>query len=202
MTPRSRFNSHLVADERSAPCPHDSSFMFQPFQHTGQLSPEDRLLVYATRTQGAWESLLNGEQTAFALGQVTAAAALPDLTEYVSVTGLLDGRLCLREVLADNVVEAMTAVMAENPQGSPWTQVDEHSYVSLLGWGVALCYEMTPGAEMLSLRFADDIAEAITQARRVVELPRSLVGMQTIIHERIDVLLASARARVYYQLCG
>ena len=67
------------------------------------------MLIQAAQTSGKWSQWLSAEQTAYAMGQVTAARALPTLIEFVTITTLLDSRIRMRE---SSRVETVTNSMS------------------------------------------------------------------------------------------
>jgi hypothetical protein len=168
---------------------------FQPFINKGQLRGCDSLLIQAAQANGQWSQWLSAEQTAFALGQVTTARALPTFIEFVTIATLLDSRIRMRDYFDDILVEAITATLINDGDVLEWKQVDATTYVCVIGAGAAACIETNPGNEILYLRYANQIAEAIARAQNETELPRSLLGLQIHLQECIDQLLTYARSK-------
>jgi hypothetical protein len=160
----------------------------------------DRLWVQTMHEIGTWYQLLSREQAAYALAQVTSARALPRLSEYVSVVALLESQLRLRDHLNDRLVQLISGVLHRNGPDLYWNKLDESIFCSVIGWGVALCVDTAPDCETLYLRFSDHIATAISAADRRAELPRSVIGIETNIYERFEVILERAREILWAEL--
>ncbi|MBI1277385.1 MAG: hypothetical protein GC179_04590 [Anaerolineaceae bacterium] len=198
--PMGLFQARLWFTEITKPSAHGSWMEFQPFMDKVHLNGCDALLVYSAQTAAKWSQLLSAEQTAYALGQVTTARALPALTEFVSASMLLDSRIHLREFLDDSLVEAISKTLENEAALLQWRQLEATSYVYVIGAGAAVCIETTYGDEKVYLRYANHIAEAIAQAQNEKELPRSLLGLQINLQECIDILLAHARSKTFAHL--
>ncbi|MEZ4667197.1 MAG: hypothetical protein R3E39_04645 [Anaerolineae bacterium] len=187
--------------EISSPSAQGSSISIQPFMGQERASPLDLYFIYSLKVSENWENWFSAEQSAYALAQVQAALALPSLTEFASVAALLECRVNFRTHLDDTIVEAITKVLISRGASINWNRVDSVNFASVVGAGVAACVDITSGGEVLYLRFANDVATAITKAKREAELPQSLQGLETLIRERIDELLAYARPYVLAKLC-
>lgn len=186
--------------EITTPSKHGSWMEFQPFMDKTHLRGCDALLIYSSQMAGKWTQLLSAEQTAYALGQITAARALPTLTEFVSASTLLDSRIRLRDFLDDSLVDTITDSLDSEAESLQWKQVEATSYVCVIGAGAAACIDTVPGDEKMYLRYANHIAEAIAQAQNETELPRSLLGLQINLQECIDLLLSHARSKTFNYL--
>jgi translation initiation factor 2B subunit (eIF-2B alpha/beta/delta family) len=173
---------------------------FQPFMNRTHLQGCDALLLHSAQKNKRWTQWLSAEQTAYALGQVTAARALPTLTEFVSTAALLDSRIRLRDYLDASLVNAITITLNRESEMLQWKQVEATSYACVIGAGAAVCVDTTLGDEMVYLRYANHIADAIAQAQNEKELPRSLLGLQINLQETIDTLLTYARSRTLLSL--
>jgi len=173
---------------------------YQPFMDKSRLRGCDSLLIQAAQANGKWSQWLSAEQTAYALGQVTAARALPTLMEFVTITTLLDSRIRMRDYFDDILVDAITATLMNDGELLQWKQVEATSYACVIGAGAAACIETQTGDEILYLRYANQIAEAIAHAQNETELPRSLLGLQIHLQECIDQLLAYARSKTLVYL--
>jgi hypothetical protein len=168
---------------------------YQPFIDKGQLRGCDSLLLNAVQANGKWSQWFSVEQTAYALGQVTAARALPTLVEFVTIATLLDTRIRLRDYFDDSLVDAITDTLLNEGGLLQWKQIEATSYACVIGAGAAACIETIDGDEILYLRYANRIAEAIAHAENENELPRSLLGLQIHLQECIDRILAHARSK-------
>ena len=198
--PISLFQPRLWFTEIAAPLTQDSLMEFQPFMDKNLLRGCDSLLLNAAQTNGEWLQWLSAEQTAFALGQVTAARALPKLIEFVTIATLLDSRIRMRDYFDDSLVDAITATLVNEGEFLQWKQIEATSYACVIGAGAAACIETIAGDEILYLRYANRIAEAIAQAQNETELPRSLLGLQTHLEECIDHLLVYSRRKTLAEL--
>ncbi len=198
--PMGLFQPRLWFTEISTPSTHGSWMEFQPFMDKSHLRGCDALLIYSAQVGEKWTQLLSAEQTAYALGQITAARALPTLTEFVSTSALLDSRIRLRDFLDDCLVEAITETLNIEAELLQWKQVEAASFVCVIGAGAAVCIDTVQGDEKVYLRYANNVAEAIAQAQNETELPRSLLGLQINLQECIDLLLAHARSKTFNYL--
>ena len=161
----------------------------------------DYFFLSSLRNQGQWEDWLTPEQTAYALAQVRAADAIPSLIEFASAAALLECRIRLREHLDATLIEAITRALILYGGSINWNRIDSTNFASVVGAGVAACIDTITGEEILYLRFANEVASAISNAQREAELPQSLLGLETHICERIDELLVHARTIALTQLC-
>jgi hypothetical protein len=193
--PMGLFQTRLWFTEITTPSVHGSLMEFQPFMDKAHLRGCDALLLQSAQTRGEWTQLLTAEQTAYALGQINAAQALPHLTEFVTASTLLDSRIRLRDFLDDSLVDAITNTLDAEAELLQWKQLEATAYVYVIGAGAAACIETIEGDEKVYLRYANHIAEAIAQAQNETELPRSLLGLQINLQECIDVLLTRARTK-------
>lgn len=166
-----------------------------------QIKHVDQFFINWMHDGGRWAEWLSPEQTAYALAQVQAVRALPSLTEIVSVAALLECRITLRDHLDTTLVEAITQALNLHGVSINWNRIDATSFACVVGAGVAACIDTTASGEVLYLRFANEVATAITKAQREAELPHSLLGLETHICERVDEVLAYARNLALYQLC-
>jgi len=189
------FQTRLWFTEITTPSAHGSWMEFQPFMDKAQLRGSDKLLLLSAQMRGEWTQILSAEQTAYALGQINTARALPHLTEFVTASTLLDSRIRLRDFLDDCLVDAITNTLSTEADLLEWKQVEATSYVCVIGAGAAACIETIHGNEKVYLRYANNIAQAIAQAQNETELPRSLLGLQINLQHCIDLLLARARTK-------
>jgi hypothetical protein len=194
------YQPRLWFAEISSPSAHGSTMAVQPFMRKDRIKHVDQFFINWMRDQKRWAEWLSPEQTAYALSQVQAAQALPSLTEYVSVAALLECRITLRDHLDTALVEAVTQSLVLHSATVHWNRIDSTNFASVVGAGVAACIDTTTGGEVLYLRFANEVATAITKARREAELPHSLLGLETHIGERVDELLLHARTLTLKQL--
>lgn len=191
----SSFQPRLWFTEVATPLTHGSLMQVQPFMEKSLLKGCDSVLIQAAQANGKWTQLLSAEQTAYALGHVTAARALPTLMQFVTIGSLLDSRIRMRDYFDDSLVDAITATLINEGDLLQWKQVEATSYACVIGAGAAACIETFIGDEILYLRYANPIADAIAQAQNETDLPRSLLGLQTHLHECIDQLLVYARSK-------
>lgn len=198
--PMGFFQPSLWLTELNSPSMHGSCMEFQPFMNRTHLPGCDTLLLYSAQANRRWTQWLSAEQTAYALGQVTAARALPTLTEFVSTAALLDSRIHLRDYLDGSLVQAIAVTLIKEGEMLQWKQVEATSYACVIGAGAAVCIDTTLGDELVYLRYANHIADAIAQAQNEKELPRSLLGLQINLQETIDILLVFARSRTLQTL--
>ena len=196
------FQTRLWFTEITTSSTQGSLMAYQPFMDKTLLRGCDSLLLTTAQINGKWTQWLSAEQTAFALGQVTTSHALPPLNKVVTIAALLDSRLRLRDYFDDCLVDAITDTLANEGDFLQWKQVEATSYACVIGAGVAACIETTSGDEILYLRYANQIAEAISQAQNETELPRSILGLQLHLQECIDLLLAYARRKTLQYLTG
>ena len=175
------YRNQFVPEERARIGAYESTFDCQPFL-----------------ADGATMQALTPEQTAYALGQVTANQVLPSLTLLENGYELLEYRVDLREALNADLVKELVAVLENDGADLHWNQVDASSYLCVIGAGVAACIDTTPGQEQLFLRYANALVSALHDAQRSEALPRSLLFLQTALYERFDALLAEVRKRTWY----
>lgn len=195
------YQPQLWFAEISSPSAHGSTIAIQPFMQKDRLNPIDQFFINGLRGRGQWAEWLTAEQTAYALAQVQTAHALPSLSEFVSVAALLECRITLRDHLDATLVEAITQALVLHSTAVHWNRIDATNFACVVGAGVAACIDTTQGGEVLYLRFANQVAAAITNAQREAELPHSLLGLETHICERVDELLVFARTLTLKQLC-
>lgn len=194
------YQTRLWFSEITSSSAHGSMMEFQPFINQGRMKPSDVFLLGWAQQHGEWTQWLSAEQTAYALGQVTAAKALPTLTEYVSIAALLDSRIRLREYLDSSLVDAISTTLHNHAQPIEWKQMDASCYVYVVGAGVAVCIDTVKDDEALYLRYSNPIAQAIAAAKNETDLPRSLLGLQNNLQECIDMLLTATRHLTLDQL--
>jgi hypothetical protein len=194
---RNLYAPQLTCEERSYLTSDETLVQEQPFLSGHKADFHSAELL---RELGGWESHISPEQTAFELSQVTAASVLPPLMQLDSGSELLEYHVRLRDHLASYMVMEMMAVLDSCGEELNWNQVDTTTYVCVIGAGVAACIDTTPGQEILYLRYANTLVSKLYGARRAAEMPRSLLFLQTTLHERVDALLAQARPRCWYWL--
>lgn len=187
--------------EISSPSAQGSAVSIQPFLRKERGNSLDLFLISTISEHGQWDKYFTAEQTAYALARVRAAEAIPSLIEIASAAALLECRIKLREHLNATLTEAITNALIHHGASINWNRIDSTSFASVVGAGVAACIDTTPNDEILYLRFANEVATAISNARREAELPQSLLGLETHICERIDELLVYARTIALKQLC-
>jgi hypothetical protein len=175
------YRNQLVPEERARIGAYESTFECQPFLLDDVTMPA-----------------LTPEQTAYALGQVTAHSVLPSLTLLENGYELLEYRVDLRETLNADLVKELVAALENDGADLHWNQVDVSSYLCVIGAGVAACIDTTSGQEQLSLRYANTLVSALHDAHQAEALPRSLLFLQTTLYERFDALLAQVRQRTWY----
>lgn len=198
----SLFQPRLWFTEIATPLTQGSLTEYQPFMNTSQLRGWDALLIQSAQASGKWSQWLSAEQTAYALGQVTSARALPTLIEFVTISTLLNSRIRMRDYFDDSLVDAIIATLITEGTSLQWKQVEATSYACVIGAGAAACIDTVTGDEILYLRYANKIAQAIAHAQNETELPRSLLGLQTHLEECIDHLLIHARSKTLTHLIG
>jgi hypothetical protein len=183
--------SRLVVDERR--CPAEDEPLAQPF-----LPGDDRSVpALSWLENGDWADLMNRENMAFALSQVTAANLLPPLLDLPTGVDLLRYHVELRDKLDPILVRELALILESQWQALGWEQVSQHSFLCVIGAGVAACIETTPGVECLSLRYANGLANELFHAGRAIDLPRSRLFLQTTLHEKINPLLVHLRDRCW-----
>lgn len=182
-------NSSIVVDERAYPAEEEQ--LAQPFL----LGADRSVPTLSWLEKGDWA--MDQENMAFALSQVTAANLLPPLLDLPTGVDLLRYRVELREKLDPILVREMALILESQWQALGWEQVSETTFLCVIGAGVAACIETTRGAECLSLRYANGLANELFHAGRAIDLPRSRLFLQTTLHEKINPLLARLRDRCW-----
>lgn len=182
--------------------PEEAFLTRQPFLPGNQSRASDRWLVGLAQLSGRWESLLSGEQTAYALGQVIADHLLPPLESVRSGHALLDYRVRLRDCLDSFMVEELVSVLAACGADHHWQQIETSVYASVIYDRVAACIDLQMQDETLYLRWDDDLADAINRAHAPRDIPLSLKGLQQVLYERFNALLIDARSRAFAWLAG
>jgi len=176
----------VIFEERVRPGVYESTYECQPFLSRGELP---------------WDmQALTQEQMAYALGQVTASNVLQSLTLLENGYEMLEYHVNLRDSLHPDLVKELVSVLDSSGSSLYWNQVDVSCYLCVIGAGVAACIDTTPGQEQLYLRYANTLVDALHQAQRAAELPRSLLFLQTTLYERFDLLLAEVRKRTWHWL--
>lgn len=198
--PISQYQPRLWLNEIAKASTQGTLMEFQPFMNKPLVKGCDSLLLNVAQTNGNWSQWLSAEQTAYALGQVTAARALPRLIEIVTIASLLDSRIRLRDYLDDSLVNAIAVTLTNEGDHLQWKQVEAFSYACVIGAGAAACIDTVAGMEILYLRYANQIAKQIAQAQNETELPRSLLGLELNLQESIDTLLTRARGKALAEL--
>jgi len=199
----SNFDPHLlVPEERATPADDLALLAHQPFLHQSPMHPFDRFTTNLTREQGVWENALSPEQTAYALAGVNAARVLPPLLDLESGYALLEYHVPLRQHLDSSLLAELASVLNDGGQALEWGRVDTHIYAAVIGAGMAACIDTTPGHESLYFRCNQALVSQFHSAHHAAELPRSLLFLQTALHERFDLLLDQIRTRVWYWLIG
>lgn len=184
---------HLIVCQESFRPFYESNLMaLQPFLKIGtELSDLELIGVRSIQ-----EISMSKEQAAYALAQVTAETAIPPLSHFASARALLECRVRLRDYLDDLLIEALVASLSTAGAVLHWRKLDSQVYASAIGSGVAACIDTTPGKETVYLRYSNEVAAAVRNAARGAELPRSLIGMQSNLHDRFEPLLAAARKHI------
>ncbi len=153
-------------------------------------------LCWAGET-GGWSSMVSRETLALALSQVTAAHILPPLVDLPAGVDLLNYRVELRQKLDPLLVRELTLVLESNWRSYGWEQVGPHTYLCVIGAGVAACMDMADGDEQLTLRYNNGLANELFHAGRAIDLPRSRLFLQTALYEKVNELLALLRSRCW-----
>jgi hypothetical protein len=192
----------LVTDERASMAQDSSTFECQPFLQTNSMHLLDRFTTNLSREQGAWATALSKEQTAYALAQVSAANVLPSLVELDTGCALLEYAVTLRNHMDGLLVAELVQVLQNDGQNAHWGKVDATVFAAVIGAGVAACIDTTPGHETLHLRYANALVTEFSTARRVAELSRSALFLQSALYERFDALLELIRGRTWLWLIG
>lgn len=176
---------HFVSEDTC--CPLDDIPAFQPFLTGGD-------------TCASGESGPTPEQIALALAQVTAAAILPPLLDLPCGTDLLNYRVDLRDRLDVSLLRDLAAILNRRWRDLGWTQISVSTYLSVIGAGVAVCIDTTPGSETLCLRYDSELENELFHAGRTRDLPRSRLFLQAALHEKINDLLAILRDQTWHWL--
>lgn len=159
-------------------------------------------ILKAAWHSGHWGDFLSAEQTALQLSQVTAANILPRLVELPCGSDLLAYRANLREHMSGTLVNELRMVLANLDEESCWKKVARDRYLCVIGAGVAACLDATPNAEVLYLRYANEIENMLFHAGRTLDLPRSRLFLQTTLYEKFDLLLKPVRSRMWHWYGG
>jgi hypothetical protein len=195
------YPSLLVTDEHSRVNP-DALYEDQPFVRPQAGLSARQYMARVFREMGHWSQAASPEQTAHALGYITAARVLPALVDIQSGRELLDYAVVLRQRLDAEMVAELAMTLRARAFALHWEQVGAHSYGAAIGSGVAVIIEITAGAERLYLRYASSLAEDLYNAHGAVELPRSQLFLQSALYERFDTLLDEVRRRTWMWLYG
>ncbi|MCB9450105.1 MAG: hypothetical protein H6672_01630 [Anaerolineaceae bacterium] len=195
------YPSLLVAGEVGQVKP-EALFQNHPFIQSGDSLPSSRYAACMARELGDWAQVFSPEQTACALGYVTADRVLSPLVALQDGRDLLDYAVSLRKHMDGELVSELAMTLRAKAFDLDWEQVGAHTYATPIASGVAVCVEITPGAEQVYLRYASGLAEHLTHARGAVELPCSCLFLQTVLYERFDALLDEVRQRTWMWLYG
>ena len=185
-------NRWIVEDERRYPA--EDAPLIQPFM-VGDAS--HGLTLGILEATGGSATLTNREGLALALSQVTAARLLPPLVDLPTGMDLLNYRVNLGESLDPILVRELSLVLESRWKDFGWEQLEPHTYLSVIGAGVAACIETTPGDEQLYLRYNSSLANELFHAGRAIDLPRSRLFLQSALHEKVNQLLAQLRERCW-----
>lgn len=192
----------MMSDDRAKPCANDSLMSQAVFIHRDDQCAGERFIIALTREAGNWSDICSAEQTAYILGQLTAAVVLPPVPSARQGRDLLSYCVRLRERLDTWVIDELADVLDTCGADMNWEQVDRMAYASAIGAGMAACIDLTPGREMLYLRYTARLAEEFHNACCTTELPRSSLFLQANLDERFDALLHSIRKRALHWLTG
>jgi hypothetical protein len=184
------YHNTITIDERSQP-PEDS-VAFQPYFSDAATS-----LTLLALEDGDWADPMQRERLALALSQVTASHILPPLVEVPTGEDLLNYQVILRDKIDPVLVAELRLVLDQQWRDLDWVKMGAYSYSFVIGAGVAATLDLSRGAEMLSLRYASDLADELYLAGRAIDLPRSRLFLQTALYERVDMLLAQVRERCW-----
>jgi hypothetical protein len=200
--PGSHYIPTIVTEERICPLVGESPIVFQPFVARSILNSQDAFVLDTARRRGCWTDVLTAEQTAFTLGQMNSAGSLPWLRDTTSLVGLLDYHVFLRDYLDAGLVDEIVNTLVNEHESKYWTRIESGVYICVIGAGVAACIDTTPNLEVLYLRYADAIIDAIAAAHFERDLPRSVRGLQMTLWERLDALFDGARLRLLHWLAA
>lgn len=192
----------LLVSEESARAELDSASLSKPFVRGRKGLSAERFKADLFRELGRWSDAVPPEQTAFALGSITAADVLPPLVGLENGRDMLDYNVRLRDRLDGELVNELAMTLRAKALEMHWEQIGAHSYAAVIGSGVAVCIEVTPGSEYLYLRYANALAEELHNAHGAVQLPRSRLFLQSALYERFDYLLNEVRQRTWSWLFG
>ncbi len=198
--PGSHYIPSVITEERSCPPPGESLVVFQPFVTRSILNSHDAFILDAARHEGRWTDILTAEQTALTLGQMTSTGSLPWMRDTISLIGLLDYHVFLRDHLDGCLVDEIVNTLVNEHESKHWIRIESSVYLCVIGAGVAACIDTTPNLEVLYLRYADTIIDAIAAAQFERDLPRSVRGLQMTLWERLDALFEGARQRLLHWL--
>jgi hypothetical protein len=171
---------HIQPDERCIP--PDDETLYQPFQ-PGAMSD----------LAGVPENI-DRECLALALSQLTAARLLLPLVEVETGEALLRYRVDLRAQVDTFVVEEIKRALETQWHKLGWEQLGQHTFLCVIGAGVAACIDTTPGEEQLCLRYASELAHEMFHAGCAPDAWRSRLFLQTTLYEKFNALLKIARA--------
>jgi hypothetical protein len=194
------FPRYLVAEERQKRPSSESLLENQPFLHQGLMNPIGYRTAQLAREAGKWADMMDNEQTAYALAQVSAANILPPLVDLEDGNALLEYCVTLRDHLDGALVDELVSILDMRAAEFHWSRVEATVYASVIGAGVAACIDTTRTAERLYLRYANTLAAEFFVAGRAAEMPRSRLFLQTALHERLDTLLQQTRTRTWFWL--
>jgi hypothetical protein len=196
VNPFNPVTNRLLHDERSGPS-EELTNVCQPLTIVPAADPLSGLRSALAFEKGTWGQFLSPEQTAWCISQLTAAHLLPPLTRLPCGSDLLTYQVWLRDRLGPFLVDELDQVLAENWRQMGWEHVAAHSYMCVIGAGVAARIDATPGDEQLCLRYESALANELFHAGRAVDLPRSRLFLQQTLFEQVDALLTLVRARLW-----
>jgi hypothetical protein len=167
---------------------------------TGLRCPLAQMRLVAATVTGKTADFMSREEMAYALSQVNAQRTLLPLTNLACGSDLLRYQVTLADCLDYSLLAELRMVLHEQGHELHWEQIGHQSYLCVIGAGVAACLEMTPGAEMLTLRYASSLENELFHAGQTLDLPRSRLFLQAALYERFDLLLAQVRQRTWHWL--
>lgn len=193
------YHERLIVEERSSSA--DVLTQFQPFLMTSETALTDPLLVSLTRQHGNWENLMSREQTAYALGQVTATSIMPPFSTIENGRDLIEYRVWLSDVLEAGILRDVGLVLEQSCRELNWHRMQESVYVHAFGTsGVAACIDTSAGEESLYFRYANEVFEELHGAGCVAEIPFKLAQLEVGLHQCFDKLLRQVRSRSMHWL--
>jgi hypothetical protein len=195
------FSNRCDDDDRSNPA-KDNSPNFQPFLRSDDGAAIKHMGIRMAQTSGNWSDFMSPEQTAVALGQVTATKILPPLTELPTGNDLLEYSVNLRDHLDESVVRELRLLLETNWRDLGWERTTPTSYLCVIGAGAAACIDTTRNREQIYLRYASELENELYLAGRTVDLPRSRLGLQIALREKVNVLLSQVRSRAWQWISG